>query len=198
MKLHLAIILVILMCSGCFSGNRSLFGTKTMGADIETARESTSAVIEAEVVQGNLKAIKEKAKEIEGRSQDEIVVVAAKDIQTKSKESAVLMKSVHHKLESIQHRSLGKTYWSKTKLLLLWIVTVIACGIGLRFAMPGVYTAVMRGIGEVISFFVGLVSGKVSSLRKDTLKHIDRSASINDRDLDPKTLADLDKLRRER
>jgi len=195
MKLHVLIILIILMfCTGCFSGPRNWFGTKTVNASPKIARESTGAVIGTEVVQGNLKVILDKAKEIEKRTEDEVVLTAAQDIQLKSRESAVLMKDVHKKLKSINRESLGETRWSKGRILLIWLVVI---GVALRFALPGVYPAIMRGIGEIISGFVGLVSGKASEFKKDTMTHMIKSSSVNDEDLHSKTLADLDKLRRE-
>jgi len=189
----LIIMLALLLCTcGCMSsGNRRFMGTNIVGADVDTARESTSTIIQTEVVQGNIKSIESDAKAITKQAQVESVVVLGQNIESRARESKLILKNIHSNLESIHQRSLGKTYWSKSRLLIVWVVGLLGLGLLVRF-LP-FFQPVHRAISGVANMLMDGVRGTYRAVQDVKLEHLDKTSTIANEDMPNSVRAEIKK-----
>jgi outer membrane murein-binding lipoprotein Lpp len=216
-----AIILSLVLSAGCVSNpNRNWFGTNAVGADVETGRQSTTAILasdrqakrfegmdedvvivarSAEGVKDDVseveKVIEERAPEIIPETKphtesisahsDEILLrVAALEEAIKggkkdNKVSVELLKDIHE-------RAQGKKYMSKTKLIMLWAlgigVVLLIFGIAIR-TLP-FFQPVERLVNGVANAAMDMGSGAWHSRRKWQIRHLDRTSTIDNTEMD--------------
>lgn len=188
----LLLLAVILCTCGCISsGNRRVFGTNVVGADVDTARESTSTLIQTEMVQDNIESIAADAKAITKQTQSESIAVLGKNIGGRAKESKAILGDIHENLESIHYRSLGKTYWSKGRMLMVWLIGLIGLGLLVRF-LP-FFQPVHRFISGVANALMDFGSGAYRAVQDAKLEHLDRTATVSTEDLSPVVRAEIKK-----
>ena len=167
--------LMAVTCS-CTSGPRRLIGTNVVGADVATARENTSTLIQTEIVQGNIESIEQDAQVVSREAQVEAVAAKGHEIEKRAKESGLLLKDIHGNLESIHHRSLGKTYWSKGRLLLVWLVGFVVLGIAVRF-IP-FFSPINRAVSGIAHAVMDVIGGMYSELRDVQIEHLSKTDTI--------------------
>lgn len=183
----LPIILTLMLAFlfvGCVGGPRKLIGTNVVGADVDTARESTSTIIQTEMVQRSVNSIEQNAKLIVKEAQVESVVVRGEEIVKEAKTSRLILRDIHANLESIHHRSLGKTYWSRGRIMVMWIVGLVLLGIAVRF-VP-FFQPVHRAISGVANAVMDMLSGTYDELKEVQLAHIKRTTTIADDEIPPR------------
>ena len=185
----LAMAIMATTC-GCASP-RKLIGTNVVGADVETARDSTTGQIQADVVQRALKGMQVDAHTITKKSQDDTIVGLAKGIERDAKETTHVVAALRETLEKIHHRSLGKTYMSKTRLLMLWLTAFVVLGIAVRF-VP-FFQPVHRFISGVANMVMDGGSGMYEKVKDMNLGHASKSTNVDTEKLPPEVQAEMKK-----
>lgn len=205
----ITILIGCLLCAGCFSvGGRSLLGTRTVGGDIEDAKESTQILINSEEMSGHHKTIGETAKLVEGQGiaiQGEldrdapsaevigaatvIIIEGAATIQAEAKAAEKLNSGQKRLGKQINRRAQGKRRWSWLRWAMITTVIVIVLGYLLR-GVPffSVIERALSGIGHEV---INVLTNANQRMKREKLKHLAKTKTIATADLELETQAEI-------